>query len=245
MNDDEDAQPWIRDFLFGAPLYAERSFPREGAFRMFVKDLVVDGHCPYCRRNSTFRRSEGEMGVLQYETIIQFRPVRFKEGNMQKIGQYPSLADIANDESRAYRQVLDKDDAADLHRAIGLAAHGVGVGAFVYLRRVLENLITNRFFDFNESEGWNVEDFFGKHMNERIELLNEHLPQFLVSNVKLYAILSKGIHQLTEEECLRAFEFLKQSTFFILDEDKRKKEELEARRRVEKAIAAFSGSKGE
>jgi hypothetical protein len=36
-----------------------------------------------------------------------------------KIGQYPSLADVANDGSKVYRSVL-KDE---LHKAIGLAAH--------------------------------------------------------------------------------------------------------------------------
>jgi len=49
--------------------------------------------------------------------------LKLKEPLIQKIGQYPSLADIANDESRAYREVLKPDDGAELHRAIGLAAH--------------------------------------------------------------------------------------------------------------------------
>ena len=53
-----------------------------------------------------------------------------------KIGQHPSLADISNDEASAYRAILGKPDAAEFHKAIGLAAHGVGVGSFVYLRRV-------------------------------------------------------------------------------------------------------------
>ena len=71
-----------------------------------------------------------------------------------KIGQYPSLADIANDESRTYRSVLDETDGAELHRVIGLAAHGVGVGSFVYLRRILERLIAGRFHSFKQQEGW-------------------------------------------------------------------------------------------
>jgi hypothetical protein len=81
-------------------------------------------------------------------------------------------------------------------------------------------------------------------MEEKIKLLRNHLPQFLVSNKKLYAVLSLGIHELSEQECLAAFEFLKHSTFFILDDDRRKKEELDSRRKAEAAIAAFSDTKG-
>jgi hypothetical protein len=40
------------------------------------------------------------------------------------------------------------------------------------------------------------------------------------------------------------FEMLKHAIFFILDEDKRKKEELELRRKAEEAIAKFSGKGG-
>jgi hypothetical protein len=39
---------------------------------------------------------------------------RFDDPFVQKIGQYPSLADIANDESRLYKMVLEAEDAAEL-----------------------------------------------------------------------------------------------------------------------------------
>jgi hypothetical protein len=58
-----------------------------------------------------------------------------------KIGQYPSLADFDSQDIKQYRSVLDKQNFADFRRAIGLHAHGVGIGAFIYLRRVLEKLI--------------------------------------------------------------------------------------------------------
>jgi hypothetical protein len=67
------------------------------------------------------------------------------------------------------------------------------------------------------------------------------LPDFLVQNKKVYTILSKGIHELEEDECLKAFEMLKQAIFIILGEDKYKREELQRRREAEKAIATFKG----
>jgi len=194
-------------------------------------DLRLNSSLPFvitCTRNK------------EHQILFWFK---LKNPVIQKIGQYPSLADIANDESRTYRQVLNRNDGAELHRAIGLAAHGVGVGSFVYLRRVFERLIRQRFEDFKEKEGWSTVDFAAMRMEQKIELLEHHLPDFLVRNKKVYAILSKGIHELEEPECLGAFEMLKHAIFFILDEDKHKKEELERRRKAEQAIAAFSADK--
>jgi hypothetical protein len=138
---------------------------------------------------------------------------------------------------------LKPNDSAELYKAIGLAAHGVGVGSFVYLRRVFERLITQRFNDLKGEKGWNDSDFVGKRMEEKIELLAGHLPEFLVRNKKVYAILSLGIHDLEEAQCLSAFEMLKHSIFFILDGDKHQQEQLALRRKAEKAIADFSSKK--
>jgi hypothetical protein len=250
----------IQVFLFEAPLYAEYSLESDVAFKMFVSELVVDGYCVRCGRASTFDRRTGGLKLDQLEELLQRHPcwffglnctrdksheiifaLRLEAPLIQKIGQYPSLADIANDESRSYRKVLMPADAAELHRAIGLAAHGVGVGSFVYLRRVFERLITSRFDTFKTIEGWAQEDFVGKRMEDKIELLEHNLPDFLVRNKRIYAILSKGIHELEEKECINAFEMLKHAIFFILDEDRHKKEESERRLAAEKAIAAFKG----
>jgi hypothetical protein len=260
---------WELDSLFGAPLYAEYDITVPVANYMFVTPLRVDGHCPYCKKSATFH-SKGERTVTRtgdVKSLINVETLkycesylfaiectrdnshrivfffRFDQQKIQKIGQYPSLATIANDEMRSYRQVLASDDASDLHRAIGLAAHGVGVGSFVYLRRVFERLINSRFTQFKDSEGWGDDDFFPKRMDEKIGLLKDHLPDFLVENKKLYGILSKGVHELSEEDCLDAFEFLKRSTLFILDDDRRKKEELDSRRKTQEAIADYSRGK--
>jgi hypothetical protein len=55
-------------------------------------------------------------------------------------------------------------------------------------------------------------------MDEKIELLKLHLPEFLVQNRKLYGILSKGVHELSERECLEYFDSVKVGVELILDE---------------------------
>jgi hypothetical protein len=258
--------PWtsVADFLFGTPLYEKvaLSDKRTELRQLFVADVVrFDAHCPYCGQTSTFNRTDGQF----YDSIVDDY-IRKKKGGyrnvtvtcarrddhwihfwmliddeaIQKVGQFPSFADIANDESKRYRKFLSRDDGSEIHKAIGLAAHGVGIGAFVYLRRIFERLVNSRFVEFREVEGWKYDDFLGLRMDEKIDFLKGHLPPFMVRNSKLYSILSLGIHQLSEQECLAAFDFIKQSIFFILDEDIKKKEELAAKAALEKAIAKYT-----
>jgi hypothetical protein len=158
---------------------------------------------------------------------------------LQKIGQFPSLADIAIDESKTYRTVLTPEDSSEFHKAIGLAAHGVGIGSVVYLRRIFERLIIRRFEEFKTVEGW-ADDDFPNRMADRVDFLRAHLPPFLVENSRIYSILSLGLHELDEEQCLRFFPILKASIIWILDEDKKKKEELQLRNSLKKAIAEFT-----
>lgn len=161
---------------------------------------------------------------------------------IQKIGQYPSLADIANDESKAYRKVLSEEDSQELHKAIGLAAHGVGIGSYVYLRRIFERLIDNRFRDFKDIESWSEENYRNRRMPERIDLMKDHLPEFLVENRKVYSILSLGIHELAEEEALAFFPVLKASIVMILEEDEDRRKKLELKKQLKSAVEKYSPS---
>ena len=61
---------------------------------------------------------------------------RLWNNELEKIGQYPSLVDITNPGLKQYERLLGKERTGELRRAIELAAHDYGVGAFIYLRRV-------------------------------------------------------------------------------------------------------------
>ena len=253
----------IEEFLFGAPLYKSYSLPDDlNIVRQIfghMHDLTVDGHCPFCRRETTFvvrgahvpggqawdhiktRCAFHEMSIIcvrdgDHKIRYHFQIDRMK---LQKIGQFPSLADISNDEVAQYRKGMTGEDAREFHKAIGLAAHGIGVGSFVYLRRVFERLIYGRYKEFKDAEGWKDEEFFRMSMIEKVKLLKDHLPAFLVENAKIYSILSIGIHELDEEACLGYFDLMKHSIIIILDDDKKKKEELALRENFTEAIKIF------
>ncbi|NOD86339.1 MULTISPECIES: short-chain dehydrogenase [unclassified Ruegeria] len=247
-----------------ATLYQKRGSVWNGTEGLSpARQTRVDGHCPFCKQSATFeiaaattipsgdpwsnvfdRRSFDRVDLVCTRAGHRLLYFFYINGlTITKVGQYPSLADIANDEAATYRDVLDRDDAAELHKAIGLAAHGVGIGSFVYLRRIFERLITKRFLQFKEQEGWNDEDFFKLRMDEKVHFLAGHLPSFLVENKRLYSILSKGIHELSEDVCLRAFEPIKLSMKIILDEDKKVQEQLKLRELASIAIADFDAQK--
>lgn len=249
--------PPFHEFLLDSPLYDAFQRPSSETLQalLYSNGLKMDGHCPGCGRETTYT-SEGPLASWSVNsppiysgaiTLYCARSknhamrfwVRVDQHTIQKIGQFPSLADLANDQSKAYRGILDKVDSTEFHRAIGLAAHGVGIGAFVYLRRIFERLIMRRFEEFKASEGWSEADF-GPRMSDKIDLLKDHLPPFLVQNAKIYSILSIGIHELSEETCRHFFNVLKSSIIMILEEDKSKKEEILRRKELQMAIMQFA-----
>jgi hypothetical protein len=252
--------PGRQEFLFQSPLYESFKFSDDlkDAKALLYYASSIDGYCRYCKKLSTFR-SDGPIASGAWEQFQKSKyfdstltltcarnsdhEIKFfllvMDGVVQKVGQYPSFADIALDESKSYGNILTEDDKAELHKAIGLAAHGVGIGSFVYVRRIFERLIQKRFEEFKDVEKWVVEDFKNLRMTEKIDFLREHLPKFLVENKKIYGVLSLGIHELDEEECLQFFEIMKASTIIILEEDKKKKEQLALQAKLSAAIGNF------
>lgn len=143
---------------------------------------------------------------------------RIQSDTLMKMGQYPSLADLQLQDLEKYDKFLEEPQRKEFARAIGLHAHGIGIGSFVYLRRIFENLIEGAHQKALGDPQWN-EDLYQKgKTEERIKLLKSHLPELLVSNAGIYAILSRGIHSLTEQECLEYFDTLKVGIELILDE---------------------------
>lgn len=149
-----------------------------------------------------------------------------------KTGQFPSFADLSQPGLKKYRQVLSSEKYKELAKGIGLTSHGIGIGAFVYLRRIFENLIEEARIEAAKQFGWDEDKFQRARMDEKIQILNHDLPEFLVSNKILYNILSKGIHELSEQECLDYFDTVKLGIELILDE------KLESKKRQLKIASA-------
>lgn len=231
-----------RSFIFDTPLYSWVSVDKD-----FLKSLATtpksrnnprfDGYNPISGCDSTFELNNGfryspldysliedEFVMLELECtrkedkMYVFVQVDYEQMKMRKIGQFPSVADVHIAQIKQYSKVVNYEDLKDLTRAIGLAANGIGIGSFVYLRRIFENLIIEASKTCISKGLIDPNAFDASRMDEKIAMIKEELPDFLYENRKMYGIISKGIHELSEEECLSMFDVLRGSIEMILEE---------------------------
>ena len=154
--------------------------------------------------------------------------------NIVKIGQSPSIADLARIKIEKYRK-FNNEIYQELNLATGLASHGIGVGSFVYLRRIIEKHIVQPKLDELEPNKRTGLDF-----KRKIQLVKDNLPTFLTENTKVYSVLSKGIHELTEDECKTYFPILRTSIEIILDEQIENQEKEKKKSEIRKQLGKIS-----
>lgn len=157
-----------------------------------------------------------------------------------KVGQHPSLADLSKEDLKKYRKLND-DVYSELNRAVGLSTYGIGIGSFVYLRRIIEKHIVLPQIKKLLLEGTiNEEQISKSDFKEKIRLIKDRLPVFLVENTKIYSILSKGIHELDEEECKNYFPILRTAIEIILDEEIDRNEKVKKNKLIADQLKKFS-----
>ena len=243
----------VSEFFFDTPIYTPVTFEEN----MGVYEKILDcykkeefhGYNPWDKIESTFVvltnllpqgnffRGHGTIRVKCKRTDKEFR--FYVLGNsdgptIMKTGQYPSVADFHISEIKQYKKLLPDERLKEFTRAIGLAANGVGIGSFVYLRRIFEHLIFEA-YEQCLTEGLVTEEQYNRsRMDQKISLLSAHLPSFLVENRSIYSVLSLGIHELDENTCLAHFDTLRVGIEIIRDEkldDLKKKEKIEEAKR--------------
>ncbi|WP_224531922.1 hypothetical protein [Winogradskyella alexanderae] len=143
-----------------------------------------------------------------------------------KIAEYPSKYDSVKDGFNKYEDVLSKENISELAKASQLESYGYAIGAFLYLRRIFENIIIQTFTDTDIKNKISEVEFRKKRMEDKIDYIKEYLPDYFNENSHIYSTLSKGIHELQEKECREYLPIVKTIIYFSLDEavDKRKKE---------------------
>jgi hypothetical protein len=260
------------------PIYTEYDLTdvsSEDFAKFVLKEGTVDAYCLECKKISVFciegagynyqekskeipsfgiinieakcsRDGDGIFGKCSAKLFFCFNR-DFKR--LIKIGQYPSQADL--DFGRldpVFSKELDKDLRQELGKAIGLKAHGVGVGSFVYLRRIFEKLIENALSESKKNDQWNERkeaSYQKSRIPERIQLLKQYLPNRLVQTSALYGILSKGIHELSEQECLSHFDLVQKAILMILKESHEEREYQQTVKDLHKAKEKLTKPKTE
>ena len=215
-----------------------------GIMRMSVFD---DGNPKVRRpkREEQFRRYLNKRYAMTYrctrdrQHFIIFDLIT-TDDKIIKIGQYPSVADLVIPEIAKYKPVLGTQ-YREFSKAIGLFAHGIGIVSFVYLRRIIENLVFDKYNEVSENLEISNTEFMCLKFDEKIEALKPYLPEVLVANKNIYGIVSKGIHELSEEECREMFPYIKAGIELILDSLLAEKERKSKEKIFEKFVAKKTG----
>lgn len=77
-------------------------------------------------------------------------------------------------------------------------------------------------------------------VSERIKLLKAYLPDMINSNPAIYGIVSKGIHELSEDDCIKYFPVLQVAIFMILRQWAQKRKEQDAIKKLEASISSIA-----
>lgn len=155
--------------------------------------------CVSCKR---------ETRIYLVEQVVEGEIVQ-----IQKFGELPR-GKVPRD--RRLQRFL-KDDREQYEKAVMCLSQDYGIAAFVYFRRIIEANI-GRLLDLvqedaaasgeNEATLQALESLRKESpMSERIRLANLALPTYLRPNGMnplghLYQVLSEGVHNMSEEECL-------------------------------------------
>ena len=181
----------------------------------------------------TYRCTRDRQHTVLFDLIVT-------DDKIVKIGQFPSVADLVIPEIAKYKSIMGKQ-YSEYSKAIGLFSHGIGIGSFVYLRRIIEQLVFEKYKE-HAAELPITEDEFGRlKFDEKIGALKNNLPTVLVENKNVYGIVSKGIHELSEDECRSMFPFIKVGIELILDAILAEKERVEKEKMFETFVAQKTG----
>lgn len=160
------------------------------------------------------------------------------DADLVKFGQFPSLTDFQLGDLSAIDEGMTRRERREFVQAINTGAHGFAVAAFVYYRRVFESILVDaRDAHISEHNLTDWPEFDVARTDERIKLLRGRIPQFVSENPHLYALLSKGVHELSEEECASELQLLRSAIELVLTDRAEKVRATKHRANVERLLA--------
>lgn len=155
--------------------------------------------------------------IEEYECCIDRSHKRYsiyqKIGNdVIKIGQYPSaLSEDGQEYLKKLKSICSNKESKEIskyiNKALVMESFGYGIASLLYIRRAFEKLIII-------SEGKEHEND-GTTMKDRIKN-NKYLPDLIKKNSRIYNIISEGIHNQSEEECMKLFKIIKVGVMILI-----------------------------
>lgn len=203
--------------------YCFSGFTLERAVKEKPDELIVYEQRRVNDPDATMTSEEKEAETLYKE--LEFSIVA------RKVSQYPSMADLQLFDIEKYRKVLGREHG-DYRRALGLYASNIGAGSLVYLRRILESIVEEVHQECKSVSGWDEERYKYLKFNEKIDLIESFDKEIIPPELqpirnKLYGVISKGVHESSEEDCIEIFPYLKDAIDIFLDAKIAKRERAE------------------
>ncbi len=144
------------------------------------------------------------------------------------------ISDIIKDEDiQRFKKMklLNEDDLKELNNANKCKKLGMNIASFVYMRRIFENML-QRIYEAHQSEV-TIKDsskkFIDLFVKDKVKLLKPYLPILMNEEVssdkyiKLYKLLSEGIHKLNEDICESLYNIIKELLLMILEKEMQEK----------------------
>lgn len=195
--------------------------------------IHIQGKCSFC---NSYR--------LDY--LINIFTTNGKKYYARKIGAYPPF------EIKAEKNILNylsEEHQEHYKKALMNFSTGYGIGAFAYLRRIVEETIRNIVQDVISLKligHEKVEEALIKYnkthsMSALLDEISDYLP-IVFSSVGdnplklIYNVASLGIHQLSEEECLEKAHYIDVLLKFIIKQINEEKGQLREVRNVIKQL---------
>lgn len=177
-------------------------------------------------------------GCKEYELRFNFRLVKTsKETFIEKIGQYPPYN---KEVDKDLKNFLDDENLGYYQKGLMNLSHGYGIGAFIYLRRVIEKEIHKLIDKISTPENPNQDKILAakeKYQDKKqMSILIDKIFQYLPASLKclgdnpiqlLYEQTSVGIHGLSDDECAERSESIDEILKKVVKELNREKIETQ------------------
>ena len=209
-------------------------------------------HIPMTKEDEKERMTEHFIGILfecggcentnmAHGKGERFIALRITPNLIEKVGQYPSAVKQYEWKYQRYEKDL-KRYYGELLEASFSYSTGQGIGAFVYLRRILEHLVNTKYKTLTVQ---NPQADFIERM-KAVDEAEKIIPDELTSERnQLYRVLSKGVHEYDDDECLRLYECAVYVIELILERELEKRERAARVKEVKKAFNAENARSAE
>ncbi len=248
----------LEDLFLKVPLFEKIEINEENmnliCSLQSTRTKVINIPCNKCNRKTTFNVEVAHVDGIQFSysgPVLNYPPAvksytmkclvdnttylalfKFNGNKVVKIAEYPESIKINNYKSNRYLKLLGEEKEIELKLSKILHSKCLGIGAMTYLRRIYEHIISEAHNKAKLKN--NNKELYEERtkMSEKIDLLGtDYLPEIMVNNKEIYGILSKGIHELSEKECIENFPILFNSIEVILETKLMK--DLEEKRKID------------